>query len=156
MKRILIVALALGTACGGAIVLPSPTPTPRTTATVAATATARVTASAAPTPITSSKGGITVTAPLSNARVTSPVTITGDASVFEAALQWRIVEGGGKVLAQGSTTASAGAPGRGTFSVTASYPPPSADTIGAIEVYDTSPKDGTIDELVRVPVVIGR
>ncbi|HYK98757.1 MAG TPA: Gmad2 immunoglobulin-like domain-containing protein [Candidatus Acidoferrales bacterium] len=154
MKRILIVGLALGTACGGAIVLPSPTPTPSPTATVAATA--RVTASAAPTPITSSKGSITVTAPLSNTRITTPVTIKGDASVFEAALQWRIVDGGGKVLAQGGTTASAGAPGRGAFSVTASYPPPSADTIGVIQVYDTSPKDGTIDELVSVPVVIGR
>jgi hypothetical protein len=154
LKRIIVVALALCTGCGGAIVLPSPTPTPA--ATVAATATPRVTASAAPTPITSSKGGITVTAPLSNTRITAPVTITGDASVFEAALQWRIVDGGGRVIAQGSTTASAGAPGRGTFSVTASFPPPSADTIGQVQVYDTSPKDGTIDEMVSVPVVIGR
>ena len=144
--------ITLCAACGGAIVLPSPTPTPTTTA----TATPRSTASAAATPITSAKGGITVSAPLANARVTSPVTISGDASVFEAALQWRIVDGGGKVLSSGIATASRGAPDRGTFSVSASYPPPSADTIGAIEVYDTSPKDGAVDELVRVPVVIGR
>ena len=154
MKRIIIVALAVGSACGGAIVLPSPTPTP--TATVAPTATPRVTASAAPTPITSSKGGITVTAPLSNTRITTPVTISGDASVFEAALQWRIVDGGGKVLSEGITTASAGAPARGTFRVVASFAPPAADTIGSIQVYDRSPKDGTVDELVSVPVVIGR
>jgi immunoglobulin-like protein involved in spore germination len=151
MKRIALVAL-LCAGCGGAIVLPSPTPTP----TAIPTATARSTASAAATPITSAKGGITVSAPLANTRITTPVTISGDASVFEAALQWRIVDGGGKVIVQGIATASAGAPARGTFSVTASFPPPATDTIGAIEVYDRSPKDGTIDELVSVPVVIGR
>ena len=150
MRRLLIATLALCAACGGAIVLPSPTPT----ATANATATPPSTGTAAATPITSSKGGITVSAPLANARITTPVTIRGDASVFEAALQWRIVDGGGKVLSEGITTASAGAPARGTFTVSASFPPPAADTIGAIEVYDRSPKDGTVDELVRVPVVI--
>ena len=139
-------------ACGGAILLPSPTPT----TTTSATPTTRSSASAAPTPITSSKGFITVSAPLANTRVTSPVTISGGASVFEATLQWRIVDGGGKVLSSGTTQASRGAPERGTFSVSASYPPPSADTIGAIEVYETSPKDGSVDDLVRVPILIGR
>ena len=100
------------------------------------------------------KGGITVRVPLANARITSPVTVSGDASVFEAALQWRVVDAGGRVFAEGSTTASAGAPGRGSFNVSATFSPPAADTIGSIEVYDRSPKDGTIDEMVRVPVVI--
>ena len=150
MRRLALLAV-LCVACGGAIVLPSPTPT----TTINATATPPSTATGAATPITSSKGGITVRTPLANARVTTPVTISGDASVFEAALQWRILDGGGKVLAEGIATASAGAPARGTFSVAASFPPPAADTIGAIEVYDRSPKDGTVDELVRVPVVIG-
>lgn len=147
-----LAVIALCAACGGAIVLPSPTPS----ATGTATPTARPSTSAAATPVTSSKGFITVSAPLANARVTSPVTISGDASVFEATLQWRIVDGGGKVLASGTTQASRGAPDRGTFSVSVSYPPPSADTIGAIEVYETSPKDGSVDDLVRVPILIGR
>jgi len=150
VRRLVVLALLAG-ACGGAIVTPSPTPTG-----AVSTAPTHPAPSVAPTPISSSKGGITVRAPLANARITTPVTISGDASVFEAALQWRIVDGGGKVLSSGSTTASQGAPGRGTFSVNAPYPPPSADTLGVIEVYDTSPKDGTVDELVRVPVVIGR
>lgn len=147
-----LAVIALCAACGGAIVLPSPTPT----STITAATTPKPSASAAATPITSAKGFITVGAPLANARVTSPVTISGDASVFEATLQWRIVDGGGKVLSSGTTQASRGAPDRGTFSVSASYPPPSADTIGALEVYETSPKDGTVDDIVRVPVVIGR
>ena len=153
MRRLLVLALLAG-ACGGAIVTPSPTPTAVTTA--SSTPTVRPSPSPAPTPITSSKGGITVTAPLTNARVTSPVTITGSASVFEAALQWRIVDAAGGVIASGIATASAGAPARGTFSISASFTPPAADIIGGIEVFDRSPKDGSIDELVRVPVVIGR
>ena len=153
MRRLLVLALLAG-ACGGAIVTPSPAPTVVTTASSAATV--RPSPSPAPTPVTSSKGGITITAPLTNARVTSPVTITGNASVFEAALQWRIVDAGGAVIASGIATASAGAPARGTFSISASFTPPAAEVIGGIEVFDRSPKDGSIDELVRVPVVIGR
>lgn len=151
MKGVALLAVLLA-ACGGAIVVPSPSPTVAPTV----TATPRPSATAAATPITSAKGGITVNVPLSNARVTSPVTISGDASVFEAALQWRIVDAGGVVLASGIATASAGAPARGTFSVTATFTPPAADTMGGIEVFDRSPKDGAVDELVRVPIVIGR
>lgn len=92
-------------------------------------------------------------APLVNARVTSPVTISGDASVFEAALSWRITDTAGRVLAEGNTTTSAGAPARGTFTVTATYTV-LAETIGFVEVYDRSPKDGSIDEIVRIPVTL--
>ena len=60
------------------------------------------------------------------------------------------------VLAQGITTASAGAPGRGTFTVSATFAPPSADLFGSVEVFSVSPKDGSVDEIVRVPVVITR
>lgn len=82
--------------------------------------------------------------------------ISGDASVFEATLQWRIVDSGGKVYAQGNTTASAGAPARGTFSVSVTFRAPTTDTSGFVEVFETSPRDGSIDDIVRVPVTIGR
>ena len=155
-------ALAFGlaiviTACGS-LATATPTPTPTRAASASAVPSTLPPASPTPaaTPITSAKGGITVRVPVAFARVTSPVTISGDASVFEAALLWRVVDAGGRVFAEGSMTASAGAPARGTFSVNATFTPPAADTIGAIEVYDRSPKDGQIDELVRVPVVIAR
>ncbi len=121
-----------------------------------ATASPTATASPSPTAITSAKGSITVRAPLAGARVTPPLTISGDASVFEANLQWRIVDVGGRALALGMASASAGAPARGTFSVTATFAPPAADTSGVVEVYTRSPKDGQIDDIVRVPVVIAR
>ena len=150
---LLVLASLAALTCGG---LPVAAPTATASPTPARTATPTTAVSALPsvTPITSAKGGITVRVPLANARITSPVTVSGDASVFEAAVQWRIVDAGGRVFAEGNTTASAGAPARGAFSVSATFTPPTADTIGAIEVYDRSPKDGTIDELVRVPVVI--
>ena len=92
--------------------------------------------------------------PLANTRVRSPLTISGDASVFEAALIWQVTDTAGRVLASGFTTATAGAPAKGTFSVTATYAEPASDIIGFAEVYTRSPKDGTIDEIVRVPLVI--
>jgi hypothetical protein len=110
----------------------------------------------AATVLSSAKGGITVSRPQPNARVLPPITITGDASVFEAALQWRIADSAGRLLAQGNTTASAGAPGRGTYTIAATFTPPATDTIAIIEVFAVSPKDGTIGEIVRVPVVVGR
>lgn len=148
----ILLSILVAVACGG-VSAPSPSPT-ATRAT--ATPQASPTISPSPTALTSSRGSITVRQPLPNARVVSPVTISGDASVFEAALQWRITDSAGRVLSEGNTTASAGAPGRGTFTITATFPPPAADLIGIIEVFDRSPRDGSIDEIVRVPVVVSR
>ena len=153
LRVVILFALLIASACGGSVA-PSPTPfrTPGATPTSGSTQTT----AASPTPIVSAKGFITVARPLSGARITSPLTISGDASVFEAALQWRIVDSGGTVYAQGNTTASAGAPARGTFSVSATYAGPATDLAGFVEVYETSPRDGSIDDFVRVPVTIGR
>ena len=116
--------------------LPTPTPTP------------------VPTPLVSSRGSIVVKQPLANSRVHSPLTIAGDASVFEANLSWQVTDTAGRVLAKGFTTASAGAPERGTFSVVATYADPSSEAIAFAEVYTVSPRDGNIDEIVRVPIVL--
>jgi hypothetical protein len=144
------------------IVVTTPTPTPTRTATATPTASPSPsptpsptpTPSPSPTPLLSARGGILVKEPLANTRVRSPLTISGDASVFEAALIWQVTDTAGRVLASGFTTATAGAPAKGTFSVTATYAEPASDIIGFAEVYTRSPKDGTIDEIVRVPLVI--
>ncbi len=147
--RILSAAVLLA-ACGGASV-PAPS-----AAGAAPTASQAPTAVASATAMSSARGFIVVGKPLANARIVSPATISGDASVFEATLQWRIVDGGGTVIVQGVTTASVGAPARGTFSITATFTGPASDVMGMVEVFERSPRDGTIDEIVRVPVVIGR
>jgi hypothetical protein len=115
---------------------PSPSPTPM------------------PTPLVSSRGSIVVKQPLANSHVRSPLTIAGEASVFEANLSWQVTDTAGRVLAKGFTTASAGAPQRGTFSIVATYAEPSSELIAFAEVYSVSPRDGSIDEIVRVPILL--
>ena len=159
---LVFVTVLLSTACvDNRIVVTTPTPTPaRTTATPTATASASPTPTPTPTPtpvptpLLSARGGILVKEPLANAKVRSPLTISGEASVFEAALVWQVTDTAGRVLASGYTTASAGAPAKGTFSITATYQDPPSDIIGFAEVFTRSPKDGEIDEIVRVPLIL--
>lgn len=151
----LLSTLVLAAACGGPgagapsattllLLLPSPTASPTPTPSP----------SPSPTALTSAKGAITLQAPLAYARLLSPFRLSGDASVFEAALQWRLTDTAGRVLASGNTTASQGAPGRGTYVVNVTYSGVAAETIAFVEVFSRSPKDGEIDEIVRVPVTL--
>ncbi len=158
----LVAAVLLSAACvDNRIVVTTPTPSSvRTTATPTATPTASPTPSPTPTPtpvptpLLSARGGILVKQPLANTRVRSPLTISGEASVFEAALIWQVTDTAGRVLASGFTTATAGAPAKGTFTITATYQDPPSDIIGFAEVYTRSPRDGEIDEIVRVPLIL--
>ncbi|HEY8823942.1 MAG TPA: Gmad2 immunoglobulin-like domain-containing protein [Candidatus Limnocylindria bacterium] len=162
IAALLLVCTVLATACvDNRIVVTTPTPTPvRTTATPTASASVSPTPSPTPTPtpvptpLLSARGGILVKEPLANTKVRSPLTITGEASVYEAALVWQVTDTAGRVLASGITTATAGAPAKGTFSITATYQDPPSDIIGFAEVYTRSPKDGEIDEIVRVPLIL--
>jgi hypothetical protein len=159
---LLVGVVLLSTACvDNRIVVTTPTPSPvRTTATPTTTASASPTLSPTPTPtpvptpLLSARGGILVKEPLANTRVRSPLTINGEASVFEAALIWQMTDTAGRVLASGITTATAGAPAKGTFTITATYQDPPSDIIGFAEVFTRSPRDGEIDEIVRVPLIL--
>jgi Immunoglobulin-like domain of bacterial spore germination len=159
---LVLAGVLLSTACAdNRIVVTTPTPTPaRSTTAPTATASASPTPSPSPTPtpvptpLLSARGGILVKEPLANTRVRSPLTISGEASVFEAALVWQVTDTAGRVLASGFTTATAGAPAKGTFSLTATYQDPPSDIIGFAEVYTRSPRDGEIDEIVRVPLIL--
>ena len=162
MAALAFAAVLLSTACvDNRIVVTTPTPTPvRSTATPTATASSSPTPSPTPTPtpvptpLLSARGGILVKEPLANTRVRSPLTISGEAMVFEATLIWQVTDTAGRVLANGFTTATAGAPAKGTFTITATYTDPSSDIIGFAEVYTRSPQSGLIDEIVRVPLIL--
>jgi immunoglobulin-like protein involved in spore germination len=153
------VALLAGACVDQRVVVTTPTPSPvRTTSTPtpspSPTPSPTPTPTPAPTPLLSARGGILVKDPLANTKVRSPLTIAGEASVFEAALIWQVTDTAGRVLASGFTTATAGAPAKGTFTITATYADPPSDIIGFAEVYTRSQKDGTIDEIVRVPLIL--
>ncbi len=67
-----------------------------------------------------------------------PVTVTGEASVFEATVSWQLLREG-DVLDEGFVTASDGAPGRGTYEIDLGTLSPGAY---AIRVYEQSAEDG--------------
>ncbi len=144
---VLLLALTLAGCGSGAQGGGSPAPTATPSATVALASSSKA------SPVVSAKGFISLTSPTVNAKLQSPVIITGEASVFEAALQWRITDTGGRVIAEGNTTASLGAPGRGTYTASVPYTV-TTETVAFVEVYSRSPKDGNIDDRVQIPVTL--
>ena len=95
---------------------------------------------------------IWVTEPEPGARITSPVRVRGDAAVFEATVNMRLVTADGTKLAETFTTASEGAPGRGIFDVRVNFAPPTRGKEAFVEVFWISPKDGSEQDMVRIPV----
>lgn len=94
---------------------------------------------------------IWVTAPAAGQVVASPLKITGSARVFEATVSYRMKDANGNILATGFTTATEGAPGRGDFQGEMVFAPRSAGK-GQLEVFWASPKDGSDQDVVVIPV----
>ncbi|WP_369052510.1 Gmad2 immunoglobulin-like domain-containing protein [Kineococcus terrestris] len=84
-------------------------------------------------------GPVWVLQPEEGARVTSPVTVSGRATVFEGTVGWDVVDAGGRVVAQGWTTASEAGPGRGDFSVAVDLPPGEH----TVRAFSESARDGS-------------
>lgn len=72
-----------------------------------------------------------------NGRVARGGTFGGEASVFEATVSWELRRGG-RVVKKGFTTASTGAPGRGSWSARADVPPGDYE----LRAFESSAKDG--------------
>ncbi|MBI2324732.1 MAG: Gmad2 immunoglobulin-like domain-containing protein [Chloroflexi bacterium] len=115
---------------------------------------ASATATPRPSPLVSTKGSILVKEPASGEQLNAAVVVSGEASVFEANVQYRVVTASGKVLAEGHTTATVGAPQKGTYRVEVSFEAPYYGEAGFVEVFERSAKDGSISDIVRVPVTI--
>jgi hypothetical protein len=96
---------------------------------------------------------ITVTAPPIGAAVRSPVTVTGTADVFEAAVSLRVLGASGNEIARSFTTASCGTGCRGGYAATVTYSVSHAQP-GTIEVYEVSAKDGTAVHVQSIPVTL--
>jgi hypothetical protein len=95
---------------------------------------------------------ILVETPTPGMTVFSPVHLSGTADVFEAVFQARVVGPKGQVLAQTQVHASSGSGTRGGFDVRVAYSG-TATGRGLVMVFDLSPRDGSRQHLVRVPVV---
>lgn len=154
-----LIAIAL-VACRPGSGTASPTPAAPTASPVARTTAPATTAPAAspsPTPApvgyTSPRGLITVDQPRAFARVTSPLTVSGAAMLFEGAFVWRLVDLSGRELAKGSGQTTAGAPARGTYSLAVSFTVPT-DTYAYLALISHSARDGSVEDEARVPVVL--
>lgn len=94
---------------------------------------------------------IWVTHPTPNQVASVPLLIKGSARVFEAAVSARLLDDKGNILAESHATATAGAPDRGDFEMSVKFTPP-AEGHGVLEVYWASPKDGSMLDVVSVPL----
>jgi hypothetical protein len=102
------------------------------------------------------RAAIVVTSPKPGQTVSSPVAISGTASVFEGTLQLRVRDASGRRVGSGFATASAGAPERGKFSKQLEFTVNEAQD-GVVEAFEqnvASPPESSEPKLsaVEVPV----
>jgi hypothetical protein len=102
------------------------------------------------------EAAIVVESPQPGASVSSPVTISGTASVFEGTVQLRILASDGEEIASAFSTASTGAPERGDFSEDVEFTVDEAQD-GVVEVFEqnvSSPEESPERELFTVEVPV--
>ena len=82
-----------------------------------------------------------------------PFTLRGTASVFEGSFTAQLVDSSGRRIVRTQVQASMGAPERGVFSKSIAYS--TSAKRGWLVVYETSMKDGSRLNVVRIPVTFG-
>lgn len=99
---------------------------------------------------------ILVDRPTPGAQISSPVTVSGSANVFEANVTVRILDASGKELKRTFTTATCGSGCRGDFSVSVPFPAQPAGSEGFVVVEDDDAAGmGFPPHQVRIPIVFG-
>jgi hypothetical protein len=96
---------------------------------------------------------ILVESPLIGQPVSSPVTISGTANVFEATVSIRILDADGNVIANTFTTATCGTGCRGEYAAGVQFSV-GHDQMGMIEVFESSAQDGTPINVIPIPVLL--
>lgn len=126
--------------------IPSAGPVPTTTDSAAPTDD-----SASPDPGTLDP--IEVAQPTPGAIVSSPVTISGTADVFEATVSVRIIDSVNNMIAETFTTATCGTGCRGNYTVDVPYSV-TTEQPGMIQVFEVSALDGRPTNVVRIHVTL--
>lgn len=99
----------------------------------------------------SPEGNVIVYSPTSGETIKSPFTATGKARVFENVVNYELKDSKGNVLADGFVTAHAADIGQfGEFEIDLSFV--TSDESGTLEVYTTSAKDGSKEDVVGINV----
>ena len=144
-------AAAALTGCGGDnttnFVLDSGSPSasgasPKTSPSTGGAPTSSSLPTTAATPI---DGGlkIIIDSPDASTTVSSPVQVSGTASVDKGTVVAVVLDAAGNELGRGTTTASAVKPDFGHYDVTVSFSGAVSGTKGQIKVFGVSPRDGT-------------
>ena len=95
---------------------------------------------------------IVVDHPAVSDSVSSPVTISGTANVYEANVTVRILDHAGAQLARDFTTATCGTGCRGTFAMSLAYRSPVAQNGTIVVSDDDADGDGRPQHSVTIPV----
>jgi hypothetical protein len=88
-------------------------------------------------------GAVWVTSPGQLSAVGRTLTVKGSASVFEATVSWSLRRASGGTVASGSTEATVGAPGRGSFTVTVPIPVSVTGDV-VFTAWESSAEDGSV------------
>lgn len=107
---------------------------------------------APPAPVVTASASISVSVPLPRSAVSSPLPVRGQARVFEGNVRVAVVGPAGQVLGERSLTASVGAPQWGSFAGDVTFRPPEREEEGAVRFFSLSPRDGSIQDAVTIPV----
>ncbi|MFN2543235.1 MAG: Gmad2 immunoglobulin-like domain-containing protein [Actinomycetota bacterium] len=96
---------------------------------------------------------ILVESPSFGTRVSSPVTVSGTADVFEATVSIRIIDQDDNVVGHAFTTATCGTGCRGNYDKAVSYSV-DADQPGFVMVFEESAENGLPINVVKIPVTL--
>ena len=96
---------------------------------------------------------ITVAVPLEGDEISSPAVVSGTADVFEATVSLRILDAAGHVLVRDFTTATCGTGCRGEYEAALEFEVDQAQD-GTVQVWWDSPKDGSRQDVVSIPVTL--
>ncbi|WP_433318971.1 Gmad2 immunoglobulin-like domain-containing protein [Micromonospora sp. CA-269861] len=96
---------------------------------------------------------IVVTGPIPGERVSSPLVVSGTATVFEATVSVRVLDAAGREVATGFGTASCGSGCRGGYRVQVGWRT-TREQKGTVEVYEVSARDGARINTMAVPVLL--
>jgi hypothetical protein len=86
---------------------------------------------------------IIIDSPDASTTISSPVEVTGTASVDNGTVVAVVLDAGGTELGRATTTASASKPDFGHFDVTITFSGATSGSKGQIKVFGVSPRDGT-------------
>lgn len=104
-------------------------------------------------PTINPEANIRINSPRADEVLSLPIRISGEARVFENQLQYRLTECDGNELRRGIVTAESLDMGLfGPFEVVMDSIPDPVGEYGCIEVFSTSPKDGSEINLVQTPI----